>query len=161
MRLRGPGRRALRLAFSLGGGKVEREGRAHARLAGNGDGALERLHDAVNDGQSETSTRADGLGGEERVEDPFQRRGVHPVAGVADDEPSVPARSQVGVGAGGVHADAIDADRDVAGLALHRVPCIRAEVQEHPVDIVGVGEDVRDILGTIDREFHIRGQRGP
>ena len=67
-----------------------------ARLAVNGDGATVAADDAVNDGEAEAGALADGLGGEEGIEDAVEGGAIHAAAVVADGEADVGTFVQTG-----------------------------------------------------------------
>ena len=73
-------------------GQIDVEGGALARRAGHVDAAAVLLDDAVDGGESEAGALADGLGGEEGLEDVFDHVGLHAAAVVADGQQRVRAR---------------------------------------------------------------------
>src|SRR5262249_26542857 len=63
--------------------EIETECRASARLAVDRDGAVVVLHDAVDDGQSQSRAFIDRLRRKKRIEDTLQYLFIHPAAVIA------------------------------------------------------------------------------
>ena len=116
--------------------------------------ALQLLDDRPHRGEAEAGPPVGRLGGEERVEDPGDRRRVHADARVSHRDPEVGARQQV---AGLVVAED-DGDRlHVESAAVgHRVGRVDHEVHHHLLHLPGVGLDEPGVRRPRDRDRDVR-----
>ncbi len=110
-------------------------------------------HDAERHGQTEAGPLTRRLGGEEGFEDPLQRRSVHAPSGIAHDDACVTARMEVRMPPRriGVDPGALDLQLDASGTPVQGMPGIGAEIDEHSMDLRGVGQHVRHVVRTGDR----------
>lgn len=79
-------RRGCGIEGGIGSGKIEKKGRAFARLAVNGNRAIVTTNNAMNDGEAETGALADGFCREEGIENAVQGGAIHAAAVVGDGE---------------------------------------------------------------------------
>ena len=103
--------------------------------------------DPVDGGEAEAGAFAFALGGEERLEGPLDRLLVHADAGVAHFQADVAARLGVGVHVGVllVEVGLVDLDHQ-APAVRHRVASVDGQVDQHLLDLAGIGLDRTAVL---------------
>ena len=112
-------------------------------------------HDAVDGGEPQPGALAPRLRGEERLEGPLQRRGVHAGAGVGDAQDDVAARrhrQDPRAALGDVHVGG--RDREPPALR-HGVARVHHEVHEHLLELPGVGAHRVQLRGGLRRELDV------
>ena len=140
----------------LGRRQKDAERRAFPRLADHVDVPLVLLDDAVDDGQAQAGALAEFLGGEERLEDARLHFAAHAAASVGHGQQHVAAGLDVGRQVVGVRVQ-----DDVAGLdgelaaARHGVAGVDRQIDEHLVDLAGVGLDAREVRPRHDGQFDV------
>ena len=130
-----------------------------AQLALDEDGPAVPVGDAVHHRQAEAGALSRRLGGEERLEDPLDRRRCHAVAGVLDREADVRTRPQfpVAVDHGLIDDPGLEPDVDPSRLAVHRLPGVGGQVDDHLVHLRGVGQDVGQVRLDVVRQLDAGG----
>ena len=101
--------------------------------------------------QAEPGALADGLGGEERIEDARLRVGVHARAAVRDVQRGEAATAADGwcVRRAGVHVDDLEPHLQIAAGGPDGVRRVGGEVQDDLMDLRGVGLDVRVLAAQL------------
>ncbi len=105
------------------------------------------LHDAVGGGEAEAGAFPLTLRGEEGLEHPRQRRLVHAVPSVADRDHHVrPGSHQLAL-PGVTAAFQVDVGRldHQAAAARHRVPRVHRQIDDHLLDLPGIGFDALQV----------------
>ncbi len=140
-----------------GPGQVDGEAGAGAGLAVHEDAAAVLLDDALHGGQPQPGALAAGLRGEEGVEDPVQRVGVHAGAVVAHGEAHVGARLE-GLQDRTRRVRDVRRDLDIGRLhgeraaAGHGVPGVDGQVDEDLLRLDRVDEHGMQVL--LQRQLH-------
>ena len=135
--------------------KVDAKRRAPARLAIDGDRAVQRPHDAVHHRQPEARSLAGLLRREKRLEDTLDRRRVHAMAVVADAKPGVSLRAQAGVRPceGGIHIDRRKPHLDKARALTDGVPGVGYEIRHDLLHLRRIGEHRRRLSVELGADF--------
>ena len=127
-------------------GKINAKTRSFARRAHDGDRALVALDDAMHDRETEPAALAGRLRREERLEDAIDDFGRDATAVVAHfDTHEMPGVAQwhARLETCLVCRQCTHRDPDLAATGRHRLPCVRAEVHEHLMDLGRIGDHRR------------------
>lgn len=149
--------------------RTGRRGQKHGEAGAGAGTALDPYRPAVGTNDAEHGREAEptsrDLGGEERVEDPMQRRLVHAAAVVVHLHEDVPAGS-------GRLADHVVAERGVVGIAYagagrdparaahDRFAGVRQQIHQDLSDLRVIAFDRRERRGEVDLD-HVAGERRP
>jgi hypothetical protein len=142
------------------GRQVDPEHRPVARLAVQADLTARRRDDPVHGRQAEPRALALALGREERLEDARGHLRLHPAAVVGDRQPHVAPRRELGM-----IVEEVTVELHLAGLdheapaVLHGVAGIHRQVDQHLLDLAGVGPHRRHFASQLHVQLDVLAER--
>ncbi len=153
------GRRRLRLR-GVDPRQVDLEARALSHFAVQPDVSAALLHRAVHRSEAQPGSLADGLGREERLEDPGLGLRVHPRPRIGDGQHDVAPRGNgdpIG-GILGVEIDVLCFDRE-ASTIRHRITRVHREIHDDLLELARVGLHGPAIGCDPDPDRHVLAQQ--
>ena len=144
----------------VGGGQVDGDRRADPTLRLKIDPAVGLRNHAVDDGETQPSAVAGGLRRDERLERASADVLVHAEADVADRQADVAARTRVGVaGRRALAEDRVRCSDDHPAAAGHGLPRVDGQVDEHPLELGGIGFDGPELSTEARLEHDLLAER--